>query len=107
MNEPEIREIVRRYRQGLEEIFGDQLVAVLLYGSWARGEAHEESDIDVVCVLRPPFDYGEAIRLTSALTARLSLAHDVAISRVFISEEDWRTRHLPFYVNLRREGAPV
>ena len=35
------------------EAFGPALVGVVLYGSWARGEATEASDIDVLVVLEP------------------------------------------------------
>jgi hypothetical protein len=35
------------------ELFGSDLVGVVLYGSWARGEATAGSDIDVLIVLEP------------------------------------------------------
>jgi predicted nucleotidyltransferase len=99
-----VMDVVREYRKGLEELFGDQLVKVIIYGSFARGEEKEESDVDILCVLHGSFDYGEAIRKSSGLTADLSLAHDLVLSRVFVSEEDLATRNLPFFMNVRREG---
>lgn len=35
----------------LADAYGDRLRQVVLFGSWARGEAHEESDVDLVVVL--------------------------------------------------------
>ncbi len=35
------------------EQFGDQLLGVLAFGSWARGEAREDSDVDVLVVVDP------------------------------------------------------
>ena len=102
-----VKAIVREYQTGLKGIFRGQLVSVILYGSVARGESREDSDIDVLCVLRSPFDYDEAIRETSELTAKLSLAHEVVISRVFVSEKDLGERNLPFFINVRREGIPA
>lgn len=107
MDPSKVDKIVREYREGLEKLFGDQLVGVILYGSFARGEGREDSDIDVLCVLRGPFDYGEAVRKSSELTASLSLASDVVLSRVFVSEADFKTRNLPFFMNVRREGVPA
>jgi uncharacterized protein len=40
-------EAVRR----LANAYGDRLRQVVLFGSWARGQAHEESDVDLVVVL--------------------------------------------------------
>ncbi len=107
MDQMKIKTAVDEYCEGLRKLFGDQLVSVLLYGSFARGEGREDSDIDIVCVLRPPFSYAEAIRKTSALTADLSLKHNVVLSRVFVSEEELKTRNLPFFMNIRREGVPA
>ena len=77
-------EILHAYRAGLKEELHDALDAVILYGSHARGEDRTESDIDVLCVMRKPFDYGEMIARTSALTARLSLEYGVVLSRAFV-----------------------
>ena len=107
MDQSRVEKVVREYREGLEKLFEDQLVGVILYGSFARGEGRDDSDIDVLCVLRGPFDYGEAIRRSSELTAILSLAYDVVLSRVFVSEADLKTRNLPFFMNVRREGVPA
>jgi predicted nucleotidyltransferase len=107
MEQSQVERIVREYRRGLEALFGDQLASVILYGSFARGEGREDSDIDVVCVLRGPFNYADALRNTSELTAGLSLAHGVVVSRVFVSEVDLESRKLPFFMNIRREGVTV
>ena len=58
-------EILEEYRNGLRAVFGDALDSVVLYGSCARGEDREDSDIDVLCVMRQPFDYGAMIERTS------------------------------------------
>ncbi|MBI5244847.1 MAG: nucleotidyltransferase domain-containing protein [Elusimicrobia bacterium] len=107
MDQSKIAKVVREYREGLERLFGDQLVSVTLYGSFARGEEREDSDIDILCVLRSPFDYNDAIQKSSELTASVSLAHDVVLSRVFVSKEDVKSRNLPFFMNIRREGVPT
>ena len=36
----------------LSELLGDEFIGLALFGSWARGEAREESDVDVLVVLR-------------------------------------------------------
>jgi len=107
MDKSALDKILKEYRKGLKALFGEQLVSVTLYGSVARGEDHEGSDIDLLCVLRSPFDYAEAIRRSSELTAQLSLENDVVLSRVFVSEDDLMVRDLPFFMNIRREGVPV
>ena len=101
----QVHEIVAEYRKGLTGILGDELDAILLFGSQARGDAEDASDIDILCVMKSPFDYGELIRKTSELTASVSLKHEAVISRVFVTREDYETKQTPFLMNVRAEGV--
>ena len=107
MTADRLTEILREYKAGLKAILGDTLDRVLLYGSCARGEATQHSDIDVLCVLRGPFDLFAVLEETSELTSSLSLKHDVALSRQFTTTEDLSSRMLPFHMNVRREAVPI
>jgi predicted nucleotidyltransferase len=108
MNQGAVMEILRGYRDGLRAALGNELDSVVLYGSQARGEARgDDSDIDVLCVLRQPFNYGAMIERTSRLTAELCLKHDVVISRAFVARTDFDHRQTPFLMNVRREGASI
>lgn len=40
-----------RYVRALEARFGPDLVSVVLFGSWARGEGRAESDIDLLVII--------------------------------------------------------
>ena len=43
--------VLVRFRRTLDEIYGNQIERVVLYGSRARGDAHDESDYDVAIFL--------------------------------------------------------
>jgi predicted nucleotidyltransferase len=45
------QQVLERFLALLEEHFGDRLISLVLYGSVARGEAREESDIDLLLIL--------------------------------------------------------
>ncbi len=40
-----------QFKEIMQELYGDRLAKVILYGSYARGDFHEESDIDFLVVL--------------------------------------------------------
>jgi uncharacterized protein len=65
--------IIKEYRSRLVATLGDELHSIVLYGSQARKEAVEGSDIDVLCVMNNPFRYGDLIMRTSQATAEVSL----------------------------------
>jgi len=99
--------ILKELKQGLAQIYGEQLKAVYLYGSQARGEARDDSDIDVLIVLRGEFNYIEMLKRSDELAAALSLENDAVISRAFASEQEYQDKQSPFLMNVRREAVPV
>jgi predicted nucleotidyltransferase len=107
MSKRELQRILRNLRRELSGVLGDQLQAVILYGSQARRQASPNSDIDVLVVVRDDSDYAGLIRRTSTVVADLSLQHDVVISRAFVSNERFEREQTPFLLNVRREGVTV
>jgi predicted nucleotidyltransferase len=104
---PALHHILEQFRRGLERIYGARLAEVVLFGSQARNEAWSDSDIDVLVVLKGSVDPNLEIPRVSPLASGLSLRHDVVISCVYVSEEDFRADESPLLLNVRREGVTV
>jgi predicted nucleotidyltransferase len=107
MRAARLDEILREFRDGLEQIYGSRLVRVVLFGSQARDEAEPDSDIDVMLVLQGAVDPHREIQRLSSFTSGLSLKHDVVISCVYLSEDEFRSEQSPLMLNVRREGVLV
>jgi type I restriction enzyme S subunit len=102
-----LNSLLERARAGLQRIYGDRLRSVYLFGSWARGEGNEESDVDVAVVLDEVPDYLAEIERTSELFCDLGLEADVLISCVFIAEDDLSTGRYALHRAVQREGVPL
>jgi uncharacterized protein len=100
----EVRTILAEFRQGLESLYGDRLRGLYLFGSYARGEAGPESDLDVLIVLNEVSDYPGEVDRTGSLASELSLRHGLSLSRVFLSRDAWAQRADFFVKNVREEG---
>lgn len=92
--------------RGLRLIFGDDIQMIILYGSVARNEGTEESDIDIAIIMRKDMEEVEKEQFI-----RWSAEMDIQYNRVFsivdIREEQlekWGDI-LPFYKNVREEGV--
>jgi len=102
-----VRSILGELNLRLLALYGERLRGVYLFGSHARDEANEESDADILIVLDRVESYSREIDRTSELTSELSLEHGISLSRVFATEEQWRTGQTNFFQNLREEAVPA
>ena len=99
--------LLAEFKVKLQQIYGDRLKGVFLYGSRARGEAESESDVDILVVLDDWDSYGAEVDRTGAVGSELSLAYGLSISRVFVRERDWLHEQTPFLINAREEAVPA
>jgi uncharacterized protein len=89
----------------LTELYGDRLDRVILYGSYARGDFHNESDVDYLVVLRDDeVKTGKEIFYMGDKIGGLSFDYDLFISAKPTSLVKFQNSDLLFYQNVRREG---
>lgn len=102
-----IRDILKEFREELESLYQKRLKSLILYGSWARGDATEDSNIDVLIVLEGRVIPGKEIDRMIDIITEINLKHGVLISVYPVSEEDYSTINSPLLINVRREGVPA
>ena len=99
-------QIVEIYRS----VFGSDIVEILLYGSYARGDYDSESDIDIAAIV-----HGERSTLQKKLkivwdkAADIGFDNDVVVSLTVIpaQEYDEYKSRLPYYRNIAMEGKKI
>jgi len=101
----EKKEILARIKQSVQS--SEPQATVILYGSFARGDNQEFSDIDILILLdQDKITYSDELRIKYPL---YDLEYDTGnvISPLIFSRNDWETRHsvTPFYKNVKREGV--
>ena len=100
-------QIARDVAQDLRHLYEDRLRKVVLFGSWARGDAHPESDIDLLVVLdRVDSWWNEHERMSDTLY-RHSLDNDTVVSAHVVSEADYAVSQRPVLARVRSEGKPI
>lgn len=81
--------------------------AVLLFGSYARGTADSESDMDVLVVLQGAVDAYEEVRRMSGPVYDLELEWEQAISILPVSQDRYEASPSPLFQAIRLEGIKM
>lgn len=81
---------------------------VILYGSYARGDYNEESDIDLLILVdKEKITRADEHRITDPLYD-IELNSGIIISPMVYAKADWTNHRVtPFYENVNREGLPL
>jgi predicted nucleotidyltransferase len=83
--------------------YGERYVGLWLYGSQARGEAHADSDIDVILVLRETSSPTREIDRIADILADINVRHGALVSVLPVDARKLDTADGPFWRNVRRE----
>jgi len=87
----------------------DPSATVILYGSHARGQNKEQSDIDILILVNSDkVSYSEEQKIKYPLYD-LEFETGKIISPIIFSRNDWETRHAitPFYKNVKKDGIQL
>jgi predicted nucleotidyltransferase len=102
-----VRLALEELKGALVELYGERLEGVYLYGSYARGDFTEDSDIDVLIVLKGHVDTYEELTRLSEVVSDICLRHDVLIATYPVPATWVAERNSPLFVNIRREGRLI
>ena len=103
-NAKKIKDVIREFKKEIEKLYEKKLRNIILYGSWARAEANEGSDIDLLIILEGEVIPGKEIDRMIEIITEVNLKFGVLITVYPISERDYSTVNSPFLINVRREG---
>ena len=105
-----IGEILKDFTKRIEEYFGESLIKVLLYGSYARGDYNSSSDVDVMILVKMSDNEIKKIEnQVYDLAFDIEMDTGVDISPIIKNEEQYEywLDTLPFYKNIHEEGVIV
>ncbi len=91
-------------------VYGEDVFEIVLYGSYARGNYTEESDIDIVAVVHGSrIELQEKLKAVWDVSAELGLENDVIVSPTVIPYDEFMKykQSLPYYRNIAEEGKKI
>jgi predicted nucleotidyltransferase len=103
-----MEQILVDLKKGIQEIAGDRLIKMVLYGSRARGDYSKDSDTDIAIVVR-----GLSREMKHRMLGRVAeieFEYLRSLSTLILSEEDFlllKNRERRIAADIEREGIPL
>lgn len=106
----ELNAILQVITQAYRTVYGENIVKIILYGSYARGDYQKDSDIDIVAIVQ-----GDRVKLQEQLkkiwdiSSDLEVEYGTIVSPTVIPFEEFEKykNDLPYYKNIQNEGVEI
>ena len=105
-----IDNIINNFTNKVRELLGDRVKKIILYGSYARGDYKQSSDIDIMILTDLNFEEIEKYRdEISDIAFDIELESGIVISPVIknIDRYNERVNIVPFFKNVQKEGVAL
>lgn len=105
-----MNQILSLYIENVKKIYGSHLQKIILYGSYARGEATEYSDTDIMILVDlDDIEIKKYADQLSDMTFDMNLDNDVLIMPIVknVDHFNYWLGAYPFYNNVDREGVSL
>ena len=105
MDYTSIQSLLSDFKHEAQRLYQDRLADIYLFGSYARGDATEQSDVDLLVVLNDetiaPF---KELDMMADMTYQLCLDYDTLVAVVPATRLRFEQLASPLYKNVKREG---
>ncbi len=96
--------ILKKCNHILSDYYGEKFQGLILYGSMARGQNDNFSDIDLLVLLNKPFNYFQELRKIVELLYPVQLESKNLISAKPAAKEEFESGEILLYRLAKREG---
>jgi uncharacterized protein len=103
--EAKIQQLAQEFKTELQKLYGNRFDKLILYGSYARGDFHEDSDVDFLIILNDEIvKSGTEVRNIGKISSNLSLKYNFTLQSLPTSNKLFTQGNTAFYRNIHSDG---
>lgn len=103
-----INNIIQYFTNKVRTLLGNRVKKIILYGSYARGDYNDSSDVDIMILTDFTFEEIEKYRDDiSDIAFDIELETGIILSPIIknIDKYNERVNIIPFYTNVQKDGV--
>lgn len=105
--EYKVKQLVNQIKKHLIKEYGEKIKQIIIYGSYVRGEATKDSDIDILVVIDDSLNPFEVRKNLSDIIFDILLEKKELISVIPVPETFFKDYKSPFILNVKEEGMVI
>ncbi|GAA4407575.1 hypothetical protein GCM10023187_28330 [Nibrella viscosa] len=103
-----INEVNCYVTESMKTLYGDKLAKIVLYGSYARGDFDEESDVDYLVILNEEqVSPAKEVYKISPIMSRFGLDTSIYVSAFAVAEKQYKESSRPFFKEVRKDAIII
>ncbi len=105
-----VKNSIERFVEESKKILGKRIKKIILYGSYARGDYNNSSDIDILVLTDyKPKEFYSVLKRISSMTYDIELDYNVILIPLInnIVNYNLGIDEIPFYTNIQKEGVVI
>ena len=110
MRSENIEQVISKFVNRITELHGDKIADIYLYGSVARGNYRDDSDIDIFVTMNTDEDEIDRIYLNiwqDGILGSICLDNGVILSYLLGTKENFDNDKSYLYVNIKKDGVRI
>ncbi len=102
-----IEPILRRFETELRKYYGSKLEAMILFGSYARGDFQPDSDVDLLLLFPTNIAINKETKQVMEIAYEFMLADGYLLMPILTTNELFAQKNSPLYLNIKKEGIQL
>lgn len=102
--------LLENYREAIAKIFGKYLIRIMLYGSYARGDFNQNSDVDIMILADlQPIEVSSYADKVYDITYDFEMKYEIEINpsvQIVQIYDQWKNAY-PFFSSIEKDGVMV
>ncbi len=103
----DLRQLLAQLDERLKDFYGERYAGLILFGSYARGDWTEHSDVDLLLLLKGEVSSSREIMRSSDVVYPFALESGHLLTLVPVSLEAYHLSQDPLFWNVHAEGIPL
>ncbi len=99
--------LLNNFKQDLLAVYHEKLLGVILFGSYARGDFHSDSDVDLLLLFPEDTQINKETKIVMDIAYNFMFEDGYLLMPILTTATLFEQKNNPLYNNIKKEGIII